>query len=252
MGGSCRVAARCTPVPCIPAPRGRRSLHPHFGPRMSALGRPRDTGIESRNRALTVDRGTSLTQLVVEARSGDQGAWDQIVARFSALLWSVARAYRLEPNAAADAVQGTWLKLVESIDDLHEPEALPGWLLTTARRQALRVARAHGKDLLSDDLEGLATAPSTAAAALDTALLTDERDAALWTSFCGLTERCQRLLRVLVAPECPPYSEVAAQLGMPIGSIGPTRGRCLARLRVLLGESGYDFGADIEGSRHDR
>lgn len=252
MGGSCRVAGRYTPVPCICSPWARRRLHPHCGPRMSAPGCPRDTGIESRNRALTVDRGTSLTQLVVGARSGDQGAWDQIVARFTGLLWSVARAYRLEPNAAADAVQGTWLKLVESIDDLHEPEALPGWLLTTARRQALRVARAHGRDLLSDDIEGLDADPGTAAAALDTALLTDERDAALWTAFRGLTERCQRLLRVLVAPESPPYSEVAAQLGMPVGSIGPTRGRCLAQLRVLLAESGYDFGAEIEGSRHDR
>jgi RNA polymerase sigma factor (sigma-70 family) len=201
---------------------------------------------------LTVDRGASLTQLVSQARAGDQRAWDQIVARFTGLLWAVTRAYRLEPHTAADAVQVTWLRLIESIDNLQEPEALPGWLLTTARRQAGRVARAGGRDVLLDELEGLDADPLDAATSLDTALLTDERDAALWASFSRLGQRCQRLLRVLVAPECPSYSEVATQLGMPIGSIGPTRGRCLAQLRVLLGESGYDFGVDAEGSHSDR
>lgn len=219
---------------------------------MFAAPSPRDTGLESRNRALTVNRGPSLTQLVAGARAGDQGAWDEIVARFTGLLWAVARAYRLEPNAAADAVQATWLKLIESIDDLHEPEALPGWLLTTARRQAGRGVQVRGRDLLSDNFDDLDVDLGEAALPLDAALLTDERDAALWEAFSRLGERCQRLLRVLVAPESPSYVEVAAHLGMPVGSIGPTRGRCLAQLRVLLEQSEYDFEADAEGSRHDR
>lgn len=252
MSRACRVAARYALAHWSPDPAGCRVRHPQGGREMSASDLQRDTGLESRERALTVDRGPSLTQLVAGARSGDQDAWDQIVARFTGLLWSVARAYRLEPNAAADAVQATWLKLVESIDDLHEPEALPGWLLTTARRQTGLVARARGRDVLSDDLEGVDPRGRRTTVSLDTALLTDERDDALWSSFTRLSERCQRLLRVLMAPECPSYSKVATQLGMPVGSIGPTRGRCLAQLRILVGESRYDFGADVEESRHDR
>lgn len=198
-----------------------------------------------------MERGPSLTELVAGARAGEQAAWDEIVARFSALLWAVARSYRLEHNAAADAVQGTWLRLVESINSLQDPEALPGWLLTTARRQAIRLLRTKARDFPVEDVDVLdQEAPDLPA--LDAALLLDERDAALWQAYRRLGERCQRLLRVLMAPECPSYSEVATRLGMPVGSIGPTRGRCLGQLRGLLAESEYDFGLNLEGSHHDR
>ncbi|MEI2732392.1 MAG: sigma-70 family RNA polymerase sigma factor [Dermatophilaceae bacterium] len=189
----------------------------------------------------------TLTELVSRASAGDQGAWDEIVGRFSALLWSVARSYRLEPNVAGDVVQGTWLRLVESLDRINEPEALPGWLLTTCRREAIRVVRARGREVLSYDGDEADDEPDDAPPP-DTALLTDERDAALWAAFRRLGERCQRLLRVLMAPECPPYAVVAVELGMPVGSIGPTRMRCLTRLRGLLGDTGYDFGTAREGS----
>ena len=88
----------------------------------------------------------TLTELVSRASAGDQGAWDEIVGRFSALLWSVARSYRLEPNVAGDVVQGTWLRLVESLDRINEPEALPGGLLTTCRREAIRVCLLYTSD----------------------------------------------------------------------------------------------------------
>ena len=197
-----------------------------------------------------MDRRPSLTELVAGARAGEQAAWDEIVARFTALLWSVARSYRLEPNAAADVVQGTWLRLIESINSLQDPEALPGWLLTTARRQAIRSLRLKARDLPVQDVDAFdQEAPDPPA--MDAALLLDERDAALWEAFRHLGARCQRLLRVLMAPECPSYSEVGARLGMPVGSIGPTRGRCLSHLRGLLAESDYNFGPNLEGSRHD-
>jgi RNA polymerase sigma factor (sigma-70 family) len=196
-------------------------------------------------------QGPSLTELVARASSGDQGAWDEIVARFTSLLWSVARSYRLDSSSASDAVQSTWLRLVESLDSLHDPEALPGWLLTTARREAIRLLRAKGRDVVVGDVDSFDAEPS-GAAALDSALLQDERDAALWAAFVQLGERCQRLLRVLMAPECPPYAEVASQLGMPVGSIGPTRGRCLNHLRRVLAESDYDFGLNLEESPHER
>lgn len=191
-------------------------------------------------------RDATLTELVARAAEGDQGAWDEIVARFSALLWSIARGYRLETNAAADVVQSTWLRLVESLARIQEPEALPGWLLTTCRREAIRVVRAKGREVLAYD-DPLDDDPDEGPPP-DTALLTDERDAVLWAAFRRLGERCQRLLRVLMAPECPPYAVVATELGMPVGSIGPTRGRCLGRLRGLLADTGYDFGPAWEGS----
>ncbi len=207
----------------------------------------RNNGGTPPSRGVTVPPAATLTELVARAGGGDQRAWDEIVERFSALLWSVARSYRLEPNVAGDVVQGTWLRLVESLDRIHEPEALPGWLLTTCRREAIRVIRAKGKEVLAYDSDEGNDEPDDSPPP-DTALLTDERDAALWAAFRRLGERCQRLLRVLMAPECPPYAVVAVELGMPVGSIGPTRMRCLTRLRGLLGDTGYDFGTAREGS----
>ena len=192
-----------------------------------------------------MDARLSLTELVAAASAGDGEAWEQIVDRFGALLWGVARGHRLEPHAAADVVQGTWLRLVENLDRIQEPEALPGWLLTTCRREALRVLRSQGREVPVD--EQAAAELVAPRGELDLGLLTDERDAELWRSFRLLGQRCQRLLRILMAPECPPYAVVATELGMPIGSLGPTRGRCLAKLRELLGESGYDFSSVMEG-----
>ena len=109
-----------------------------------------------------MEHGPSLTELVARARSGDQRAWDEIVARFTSLLWSVTRSYRLEPNTAADAVQSTWLRLVESLNNLQDPEALPGWLLTTARREAIRMLRAKGRDVVVGDVDSFDSEPNTA------------------------------------------------------------------------------------------
>jgi len=188
----------------------------------------------------------TLTHLVARAAAGDQRAWDEIVARFSGLLWGVARSYRLEPHAAADAVQGTWLALIQSLDRIADPEALPGWLLTTVRREALRMLRASGRELL-DSLDEPPERAQAESAELDLALLTEERDSVLWRCFRGLSEKCQRLLRILMSPEAPPYAVVAAELGVPIGSLGPTRMRCLTALRQQLVSSGYDFGATAGG-----
>lgn len=184
----------------------------------------------------------SLTCLVARAREGDQRAWDEVVERFAGLLWAIARSHRLDSQAAADCVQATWLRLVESLDRIDQPEALPGWLLTTARREALRIINSQGRVLLDRDEEPR-DRPDDQADDLDAHLLTSERDTALWRTFGRLGERCRRLLRILMADDAPPYAVVATELGMPVGSIGPTRARCLSRLRELLGESGYEFRA---------
>ena len=134
---------------------------------------------------------------------------------------------------AHDAVQMTWLRLVENLDRISDPERLAAWLATTARReclQLLRKARRNRIDAGANALDDVADA----GAPIDADLLLDERDRALWRAVASVSERCQRLLRVLMASPPPAYKEVAAALGMSIGTIGPTRQRCLDRLRQVV------------------
>lgn len=189
-----------------------------------------------------------VTPLVQRAAAGDQAAWNALVDRYTNLVWSVARSYRLSSSDAGDVVQTTWLRLVENLAKVQDPERLPGWLATTARRECLRVLRAGGRELVGVVDDAAFDVVDELAPALDHALLQDERDAALWQCFARLSERCQRLLRVLMATEPPAYAQVSQAMGMPIGSIGPTRMRCLDRLRELTSAAGYDF-STLEGSR---
>jgi len=177
--------------------------------------------------------GAETTALFDAARQGDQTAWDALVAQFSGLLWSIARGYRLDVADAHDVVQMTWLRLVESLDRISDPERLGAWLATTARRECLQLLRKAGRERPSalenalDDVAG-STEP------VDAGMLLDERDRAVWRALVSISERCQRLLRVLVASPPPAYKEVAAALDMPIGTIGPARQRCLDQLRHVI------------------
>ena len=179
-----------------------------------------------------------VAALVRAAASGDQRAWDGLVERYHRLVWAVVRTYRLSPADAADVTQITWLKLVEHLGTLRDPARVGAWLATTARREALHLARQRRADLdrIADvDLVVLASdAPS-----LDDALLRGESDAALFRAVRELDERCQVLLRALAVSPPPRYDEISQALGMPIGSIGPTRGRCLERLRQTLTAQGW-------------
>ena len=178
---------------------------------------------------------SEVADTVRRAADGDRGAWEAIVEDFSGLLWSVCRGYRLEQSDAAEVVQTTWLRLLENIDGIREPERLGGWLATTARREALRLHRLHGRELTTDDETRFDQGPLDAVLDPALAALLDDRDRRLWRAFGGLPERCRRLLRLLVVV-APSYAEVAETMDMPIGSIGPTRARCLQRLRRLLVE----------------
>lgn len=174
--------------------------------------------------------------LVRAAAGGDTQAWDALVARYAGLVWSIARAHRLTDADAADVSQTTWLRLVENLATLREPDRVSSWLVTTARRECLRTLRASGRETLAEpvDLDVLdADAP-----AVDAALLQRERSAVLWECFERISDPCRRLLRVLMASPPPSYEDVSAALGMPIGSIGPTRARCLAGLRKQLHVTG--------------
>jgi RNA polymerase sigma factor (sigma-70 family) len=173
-----------------------------------------------------------LEELVRAAADGDQAAWDAIVDRFQGLVWATARAHRLSRDDAADVAQTTWLRLVESLDRIREPERLGAWLVTTARRECLRHIRLHLRELPGDDTD-VFEAPDDDAPEL--ALLTQERDAGLWRAFTRLSERCQTLLRLLVSQDEPSYEAISAALDMPIGAIGPTRMRCLEKLRSFTG-----------------
>jgi RNA polymerase sigma factor (sigma-70 family) len=187
-------------------------------------------------------------QLLAAASAGDQAAWDALVERYTPLLWSVARSCRLQAPDAADVVQTTWLRLVEHLDRIADPDRLPGWLATTARRECLRLLRQAGREVQSHT--ALIDMPDDAPE-LDAGLLRDERDAALWHALTLLEEFCQRLIRVLMADPPPSYAEASVILGIPVGSVGPSRGRCLAKLRRVAGISGL-AGDSVISSGPDR
>lgn len=173
-------------------------------------------------------------ELVAAAGDGDQTAWDALVARHGGRVWAVARAHRLNSADAEDVFQVTFLRLVTHLDTIRDPSKVGAWLATTARHECLRIIRRAGRAVPSGDADIL-DSPDPLLPPLDSALLADERQVALWEAVARLSEPCQRLIRVLMADPEPSYEEVGQLLDMPIGSIGPTRGRCLKHLRRELG-----------------
>jgi RNA polymerase sigma factor (sigma-70 family) len=173
----------------------------------------------------------SVAQLVRAATLGDDSAWNELNARFGGLVWSVARSYRLSHADAGDVVQCTWLKLVQHLGALKNPDAVGAWLATTARRECLRVIDG-GKTRVpfGDDLPE----PAPDDRDIDDELLLTERNALLWEAVSLLRPEDQALVRMLASDPPASYAEISAALDMPIGSIGPTRARCLERLRREL------------------
>jgi RNA polymerase sigma factor (sigma-70 family) len=166
--------------------------------------------------------------LIRAANDGDETAWGAIVDRFAGLVWATTRAHRLAAAEAADVAQTTWLRLVENLDRINDPERLGAWLATTARRECLRHIRLQTREFPSGE-EAMFELPSDDRT--DQRLIARERNTALRRAFARISERCQALLRLLAAPEELSYEEIGAALGMPIGAIGPTRARCLEQLR---------------------
>ena len=171
---------------------------------------------------------TDAGPLVRAAAAGDDAAWSALVDRYSGLVWAIARNHRLGAADADEVFQTTWLRLVEHVDRLQDPAKVGGWLATTARHESLRLLRRAGRQIpMGDDLPE----PDCHAPAPDEALLLADRDSTLRAAFARLPERDQRLLRLLTADPMPSYEEIGLALNMPTGSIGPTRARCLERLR---------------------
>jgi RNA polymerase sigma factor (sigma-70 family) len=181
------------------------------------------------------DQRARLAGLLEAARAGQEDALGEIVTEVSPVLWHVARAAGLSAEDAEDVVQTVWTRLVSHLDSIRAATALTGWLVVTTRREAWRVAAA-GRRQLPADQDWLAALPDPAPGSEEQVIVDDQRRA-LWLAIGRLTPRCQELLRILAFVPRPDYQAVAAELGMRTGSIGPTRGRCLARLRSLLAGS---------------
>jgi RNA polymerase sigma factor (sigma-70 family) len=174
---------------------------------------------------------SQVTALVARARNGDRQAWDALVERYAPLVWSICRRNRLDGGDAEDAFQNVWLTLVKQLDSIRDPAALPGWLATTTQRECWRVLRAaYGPEAsrYGPDAENI---PDPHSGMAEDELLRAERSAALREAFTRLPPCCQRLIALLVEDPPLPYAEISARLGIPVGSIGPTRGRCLEKLR---------------------
>jgi RNA polymerase sigma factor (sigma-70 family) len=186
----------------------------------------------------------SVIALVARVAEGDQEAWHDIIERYAPLVWSICVRYQLERRDIDDVGQDVWLALVENIATLREPAALAGWLATTTRNECLRVLRSARRQAVdrvpADDL----MVPDSALP-IEQEIIEAERNAALRAAFAELPSACHDLLALLMSDPPPGYAEVSARLGMPVGSIGPTRARCLDRLRrsphmaaVLADEAG--------------
>jgi RNA polymerase sigma factor (sigma-70 family) len=182
-----------------------------------------------------------VADLVARARLGERAAWDHLVARYARLVRGMARTQGLREADCEDVEQVVWLKLAQNLDRLQNPDAVAGWLATTARNESLRLGARGAREVPSEgelfeaivddeDVEGI--------------VLRDERDRLLWRAFEQLSARCQSLLR-LIADDWP-YEEISRTLEMPMGGIGPTRQRCLDKLRKLLPEAVRISGASEE------
>ena len=172
-----------------------------------------------------------VTDLVMRARNSDQQAWDALVQRYAPLIWSICRRYGLGGADADDVGQTVWLHLVDQLDRLRDPAALAGWLATTTRRECLHVRRTVQRLHASGQVPDVEDIPDEHAPIAEDELLTAERHAALREALTQLPPRCQQLMVLLLQEPPLPYAQISARLGIPVGSIGPSRGRCLNKLR---------------------
>ena len=174
-----------------------------------------------------------VARLVRQAGAGDKQAWERLVDQYNRLVWSITREFKLVESDAADVSQTTWMRLIEHINRIEHPERVGSWLAATARNECLRSLAARKRLVLAhedDHFDG----PAEDEPEVDEALLAAERAEVVREAMAHLPHRWQRLMEMLMADPPVSYAEISDELGLPVGSIGPTRGRCLARLRVLL------------------
>lgn len=176
---------------------------------------------------------SDIAELLARALGGDQRAWQLLVRGLSVVVAGVARAHRLGEADVSDVCQSTWYKLAQHLSDLREPARLPGWLTTTARRQALRLLSARRREVP-------APRPEPAIGSPELAVLGAERTRALWQAVARLPRPHRDLISLLAVEPGLTQAQLAVRLGIPQGSVGPLRRRALDRLRRVLIAQGYD------------
>lgn len=186
---------------------------------------------------------------MLACRRGDEVAWEALVWRYQRLVYSVARRAGLRDDLAAEVFQQVFAKLVEQLHRLEQPRRIGAWLVTAARRESWRLGRLEAAARVATagvDEDGAMPDVPDDAPPLDEALVRLEEQHRVRTAVAALDERCRTLLTLLFfRPEAPPYAEIASVLGTPEGSIGPTRARCLQKLRRLLGDGADSLSADV-------
>jgi RNA polymerase sigma factor (sigma-70 family) len=206
----------------------------------SARGAGPSDGNATSGAAAPSDRNERMADLLDAARGGSVEALGQITTELTPMMWQVARAAGLGADDAADVVQTVWERLLTHLADIRVPQALTSWLVVTTKHEAWRM-RSNGRRQRPTDQEWLTTIPDQAAGTEEQVVI-DEQRRALWRAVSRLSAQCQELLRIVAFVPRPDYQSVSAALGMPVGSIGPTRGRCLAKARTLLAD-------ELEGRR---
>lgn len=181
-------------------------------------------------------------ELVKAACDGDAAAWEELVDGFMGVIWATVRRYRLSDSDATDVTQTTWLRLVQNIDRIEDGTRLRGWLATTASREALRVLAQRKRVVPTGDAAVLDRHDQNSVIA-DAKVIDEEREATIRELFELLPPHCRDLLTLLMTDPPINYQEISDRLSLPIGSIGPTRGRCLKKLNALAAERGIDLEA---------
>jgi RNA polymerase sigma factor (sigma-70 family) len=185
---------------------------------------------------ITEPTDTDVTDLLTRAAVGDQVAWTALTRRYAPLLWSRVRQHRLQDADGFDVVQTTWMRLAENLHRIHSPAHLAGWLSTVASRECLRALKRSSRAVLSEDLVG---GVADRGAGPEDRAVAAAVESALRTAVAELPPHRQALLGALFADDRKPYADVARELGVPIGSLGPTRARTLAELRRVLQARGF-------------
>jgi RNA polymerase sigma factor (sigma-70 family) len=200
----------------------------------------RERGSRQRSSAGDFADRSNVALMVKRAAAGDQNAWNALVERFASTVWAIARGHRLNSADAADVFQTTWLRLLEHLDRIEQPERVGAWLATTARRECFRLLRLAGRQVPSGDDFDVLPDPSTSRSP-DRDIVALERKRLVNDLVDQLPVRSQLLLRLLSADTPLSYKEISEALSMPIGSIGPTRARALEQLRRLAVSEGLDL-----------
>ena len=172
-----------------------------------------------------------VTTLVTRAANADQQAWGTLVERYAPLIWSICRRYQLGGADAEDVGQAVWLQLAGHMGKIRDPAAIAGWLATTTRRECIRVLRASSGPQAARYMPAVEIIPDEETGTAEQELLAAERHAALREAITRLPPSCQQLITMLAEDPPVPYAQISAELGIPAGSIGPRRGRCLDKLR---------------------